>query len=320
MPGTCAKCGAALASDQPFCGMCGTPAVAAPPAFTPVPPPAGAGQGLTPVQPPAASGYTPVQTPTAATQGFTPVQAPPPPSGSGFTPVAPPPLPAPAPAPQTFTPFQPPAATAGPAYTPVHAAPPAATPPAYSAVQPPQGIAFAPAQATAGGNKSGNTAIKIILVVIAIFVGLGILAAGVFGFAVWRISRAIHLNGSNGRVTVQTPGGSISTNRSMTFTASELGAEIYPGAESTPGGMRMDLPTGSIVSGAFLTSDSKDAVVSFYKSKFGSDASVFDGGDSAVITLNKAPQDSVVVTVSSKPSENDGKTKIMIVHTKSKSS
>jgi hypothetical protein len=82
----------------------------------------------------------------------------------------------------------------------------------------------------------------------------------------------------------------------------------------------MDLPTGSIVSGAFLTSDSKDAVVSFYKSKFGSDASVFDGGDSAVITLNKAPQDSVVVTVSSKPSENDGKTKIMIVHTKSKSS
>jgi len=202
----------------------------------------------------------------------------------------------------------------------VQSAAPSAAAPVFTAVQPPAGAVFATAQAPAPANKSGNTIVKIILVVIAIFVGLGILAAGIFGFAVWRISRAIHLNGSNGQVTVQTPGGSITTNRSMTLTGSELGVDLYPGAESTPGGMRMDLPTGSMVSGAFLTSDSKDAVVSFYKSKLGSDASVFDAADSAVISLNKGPQNSVVVTVTSKPSENDGKTKIMIVHTKGKSS
>ena len=82
----------------------------------------------------------------------------------------------------------------------------------------------------------------------------------------------------------------------------------------------MDLPTGSVVSGAFVTSDSKDAVVSFYKSKLGGDATVYDAAESAVITANRGQQDSVVVTVTSKPSEDNGKTKIMIVHTKGKSS
>jgi hypothetical protein len=200
----------------------------------------------------------------------------------------------------------------------VQSAAPTASAPAFSAIQPPAGAAFTPAATPVA--KSSNTAVKIILVIVAIFVCLGLLVAGIFGFVVWRVSRAIHLNGSNGQVSVQTPGGSITTNRSMTFTATELGVDIYPGATSTPGGVRMDLPTGSVVSGAFLTSDSKDAVVSFYKSKLGSDATVYDAAESAVITANKAQQDSVMVTVTSKASENDGKTKIMIVHTKGKSS
>ncbi len=320
MPGTCASCGAALAPDKPFCATCGAPVITAPPAFTPVQPPAQSNQGFTPVQAstaPASPGYTPVQSP-AATQGFTPVQPPSQPAGSGFTPVAIPP-PAPVPAPQTFTPAQP-AAAGEPAYTPVQSATPAASAPAFSAIQPPAGAAYIPAQAPAAANKSGNTAVKIILVIVAIFVGMGLLAAGVFGFAVWRISRAIHLNGSNGQMTMQSPGGSFTTNRPMTFTATELGVDIYPGATSTPGGLRMNLPTGSVVSGAFVTSDSKDAVVSFYKGKLGSDATVYDAAESAVITANKGQQDSVVVTVTSKPSADDGKTKIMIVHTKSKSS
>ena len=317
MPGTCASCGAALTPDKPFCATCGAQVVTAPPAFTPVQPPAQSNQGFTPVQAstaPANSGYTPVQTSAAATPGFTPVQPPPPPADSGFTPMA-----APPPAPQTFTPPQP-AKAGGPAYTPVQSAPPVASAPAFSAIQPPAGAGYIPAQVPAAANKSGNTAVKIILVIVAIFVGMGLLAAGVFGFAVWRISRAIHLNGSNGQVTMQTPGGSMTTNRSMTFTATELGVDIYPGATSTPGGLRMNLPTGSVVSGAFVTSDTKDAVVSFYKSKLGSDATVYDATESAVITANKGQQDSVVVTVTSKPSEDDGKTKIMIVHTKGKSS
>jgi hypothetical protein len=69
-----------------------------------------------------------------------------------------------------------------------------------------------------------------------------------------------------------------------------------------------------------VTSDSKDQVVAYYKNKFGSQASVFDNTSSAMITLKKGSQETVMVTVSVRPTEDEGKTKITIVHTKNKSS
>jgi hypothetical protein len=139
---------------------------------------------------------------------------------------------------------------------------------------------------------------------------------GAIGFTAWRISRAFHVHhAANGAVTLHTPGGNLTANSSSNLTASDLGTDIYPGAQTTEGGMRMDLPTGSMVSASYLTSDAKDSVVSFYKGRFGSGASVFDTTDGAVLSVNKGPQESVVVTVTANPQENDGKTKIVIVHT-----
>ena len=330
MPDTCAKCGAALTPDKPFCGMCGAPVVAAPPHLRQCRTLRQQVQAIRQCSPlrrprlrrirrcchrqhPKAPGS--LQCQRQQCPGYCPVQSPAPPSGAGFTPMS-----TQVSAAQAFQPIQPSqASSGGPAYTPVQTAAPAAAAPAFAAVPQPAGGAYPP-QAIGAQSESGSTAIKIVLIVLAIFVGLGILVASFIGFAVWRVSRSIHLNGSNGQVSVQTPGGLITTNRSATYSASELGADLYPGAQSTPGGMRMDLPTGSMVSASFVTSDSKDAVVNFYKGKFGSDASVFDAADSAVISVNKGPEDSVVVTVTSKPSENDGKTKIVILHTKGKSS
>ena len=78
---------------------------------------------------------------------------------------------------------------------------------------------------------------------------------------------------------------------------------------------RMTLPTGSMVAGTFLTSDSKDQVVAFYKVRFGSEAAVMETSDGAILTLNKSKQDSVVLTITQKPNEFDGKTHIYIMHT-----
>ena len=78
----------------------------------------------------------------------------------------------------------------------------------------------------------------------------------------------------------------------------------------------MDLPTGSMVTGVFTTTDSKDQVVAFYKSKFGSGASVIDSSDGAIISMNISPQESVMVTVSANSSQDKGKTRVAIVHTK----
>ena len=224
------------------------------------------------------------------------------PASSGFTPVNIPVIPVQAAAPSQPVASSPPLT----GYTPVAAAPP----PAYIPPPPPPGGVV---QTSSGG---GGGAIKIILIVLAIVIGLGILGAGAVGFFVWRVAHSFHVNGKNGQVTINTPGGNVSTSSATSFTSDELGTDIYPGAQATAGGMRMNLPSGSVISGVFTTSDSKDQVLSFYKSKFGSEASVFDADDSAMVTAKKGDHESVMVTISAKPSENEGKTKISIVHTR----
>jgi hypothetical protein len=176
---------------------------------------------------------------------------------------------------------------------------------------------MAPAQPAAAPAKSGSSALKIVLIILAVFVGLGILGAGAFGFLAWRISHAFHVSGPNGQVTLNTPGGTVTANTTEKYAASDLGTEIYPGAQSGKGGMRMTLPTGSMVSAVYVTGDSKAQVLNFYKSRFGSDASVFDSQEGTVLTVNKGQQESVVLTITTNPSEYDGKTQIHIVHTTS---
>lgn len=178
------------------------------------------------------------------------------------------------------------------------------------------GAVAAPAQPAAAPASSGSSALKIILIIVAVIIGLCILIAGAIGFIGYRIARNIHVDGPGGQVTMSTPGGTITANRAETFTASELGTDLYPGAQSIRGGMRMELPTGSMVTGVFLTSDSKQQVLDFYKGKFGSDASVFEVSGQAVISLNNGQQESVVVTISTNKSQDEGKTRIAIVHTK----
>lgn len=177
--------------------------------------------------------------------------------------------------------------------------------------------AAAHVQPAAPQPQSGSNAVKIILIVVAVFVGLSIVGAGAFGFFVWRIAHAVHVSGSGNQVTLSTPGGSFSANTADNISASELGTDIYPGAQPGKGSIRMTLPTGTMVSAVYVTSDSKDQVLSFYKSKFGSEVSIFDAPTGSVITLNKGQQESIAVTVTVNPSEYDGKTQIHIVHTTS---
>ena len=164
--------------------------------------------------------------------------------------------------------------------------------------------------------KSDSSALKIVLIVIAVFVGLGILGAGAFGFFVWRVAHSIHVSGSGNQVTLDTSQGSFSANSTESFSSSDLGTDIYPGAQAGKGSMRMSLPTGTMVSAVYLTSDSKDQVLAFYKSRFGSNASSYDTPNGSVLTLNKSQQESVVVTINANSSDNNGKTQILIVHTK----
>jgi hypothetical protein len=170
-------------------------------------------------------------------------------------------------------------------------------------------------QPVAAPAKSGSSALKIVLIVVAIIVGLGVIAAGAFGYVVYRVAHSIKAAANSGQISLPTPGGTFSANTSSTFTAADLGTDIYPGAEPGKGSLRMTLPTGSMVTAVYVTSDSKDQVIAFYKSKAAGETSVIDTPAGAMVTVNKSDQDSVLVTISSSPSEYDGKTMIHIVHT-----
>ncbi|MGA2850231.1 MAG: zinc ribbon domain-containing protein [Terracidiphilus sp.] len=207
--------------------------------------------------------------------------------------------------------------------TPLAAAavPPAYAPPTYAPVPtsvPPPGYpqqsypgAVAPPPAKSGG------ALKIILIVVAVVVGLGILGVGAVGFTVWRVAHAIHASGSGSDFSVDTPGGKITANSTEHYSASDLGTDIYPGAQPGKGSMRMSLPTGSVITAIYTTTDSKDQVVSFYKSRLGGESSVYDNANSAVLSLQKGQKETIMVTVSQNEAQDEGKTKIAIMHTKS---
>ena len=178
-----------------------------------------------------------------------------------------------------------------------------------------QPVAAPPQPTAAPARSGGSNALKIILIIVAIFVFLVILVVGAIGYVGWRVSRAVHVNNKAGETTITTPGGTFSANSSETFTAAELGTDIYPGAQPAKGGMRMSLPTGSVVAANYTTSDSKDQVVAFYKSKLGSEVTTMDLGTSAIVTLKKGNQAQVTVTIEQKPETADGKTQIHIMHT-----
>lgn len=118
-------------------------------------------------------------------------------------------------------------------------------------------------------------------------------------------------------MTLQTPEGKVNFNSAETFTAAELGTDPYPGAESTRGGIKMDLPDGTMVTGVFLTSDSKQQVTDFYKARLGSHAVVMESSNGAVVSTNIGQKEAVVVTITANSSQDNGKTRVTITHTKS---
>jgi hypothetical protein len=164
---------------------------------------------------------------------------------------------------------------------------------------------------------SGSGAVKVILIIVGVIIALGIVGASIFAFTIWRVSRAIHVEGNGDKVTLSTPGGTFSANNAATYSASDLGIAIYPGATGAHGGSKIETPNGSVVTAIFVTTDSKDQVVSFYKSKLGNSAQIFDTANGAIMSMKSGEHESVMVTVNANSTQEPGKTQIAIVHSHS---
>ena len=145
--------------------------------------------------------------------------------------------------------------------------------------QVPQPGSFQPVPPPVGAPppKSGSSALKIILIVVAIFFGLGMIVAGIVGYGIYRVAHSIHKD-ANGEITINTPKGAITENPNQTMTASDLGIAIYPGATQGKGGLRMTIAGKSMVTANFLTPDSPDKVMAFYKGLAGPNAQTMSTG------------------------------------------
>jgi hypothetical protein len=186
--------------------------------------------------------------------------------------------------------------------------------------QVPQPGSFQPVPQPVGAPppKSGPSALKIILIIVAVFVGLGIIGACVAGYGIYRVAHAIHKD-ANGEIVVNTPKGAITANPNETFTASDLGIAIYPGATQGKGGLRMTIAGKTMVSANFLTPDSPAKVMAFYEAQAGPNAQTMSSGAGGMITVQNGGN-SVTVTVSQTANENNGETVITIVNTSGNSS
>jgi hypothetical protein len=205
----------------------------------------------------------------------------------------------------------------GPEFTAVPVAPlqPVQAPPAAA----PPAAAYAPVAAypAAQPATSSGGALKIILIVIAVVVGLGLLAGGVVMYGVYKVAHTVTTD-SKGNATISALGANISAGKNVTVSAAELGVPLYPGAQSGEGGMHMTLPTMSMVQAVYTTSDPVSAVVAFYKGKLGENESDIDTDTGSIMSASKdgpTGKDGTVITIGAGSGNNNGKTQISITHT-----
>jgi hypothetical protein len=162
--------------------------------------------------------------------------------------------------------------------------------------------------------RSGG-ALKIVLIVVGVVLAIGLIIGMLGMFAAWRISRAVHVSGNGEGVTLNTPGGTLTAGKSAkNLTETEVGAPIYPGSAANEGGLNIKTSGGSMSTTVFTTSDSPEQVIAFYKEKLGTEASVVESSDGAVLTAGHSDSEGVMVTVSRDSSS--GKTQITVTHTK----
>ena len=160
----------------------------------------------------------------------------------------------------------------------------AAIPPTTASVPPPQ----------------GNSALKVILMLVAGVIVLGILGIGTLVFVIHRVAHNSRVRNRDGNVQVETPFGSVQSTNNPDEAVRNLGIDPYPGARvlqgnsATIGGMHT-------VTAQFESDDSADKVAAFYSSKLPNASvntkdqnnyTIVSTDKKNIVTINIAPEGS----------------------------
>jgi hypothetical protein len=121
----------------------------------------------------------------------------------------------------------------------------------------------------AAAPKTGSSATKIILVVVAVVVVFGLLGIATLAIIGVHIARRTHITQDGNRVKIESPVGSVDTNKDPEQIAHDLGVEVYPGAQPEANGSATATFGGFHTAAAtFTSSDPVEKVCDFYRSKF----------------------------------------------------
>jgi|SRR6185312_6934461 len=160
----------------------------------------------------------------------------------------------------------------------------------------------APAPAQGGG------ALKIILIILAIVIGLIVLAAGSCAYFVHRAITRTHLNQKNGEVSIDTPFGSLNSTSDPNQAAKDTGVEAYPGATvQKNGAANMNIGKMHTATVTYETDDPPATVADFYRSKL-PNANLTSGENGHYSLISGGKDDLTTITIE----PENGKTQIAV--------
>jgi hypothetical protein len=156
--------------------------------------------------------------------------------------------------------------------------------------------------------QGGGNAVKIILIVVAVIVGLGILGIGAVSYIGYRFAKSTHVREHKGDVKVETPFGTVESSSDSDAAARDIGIELYPGAETIKNGSSsMNIGSMHTVSVQLQTDDSPSQVNDFYKNKLSNVTYSANQGDQYTMMVG-SKDDMTTITIA----PEEGKTHIVI--------
>jgi len=192
----------------------------------------------------------------------------------------------------------------------------AAAPPAVAAPPP---TSATPAPVAAAPKKGTSPLLKIILIVVGIFAFVTVASTGACVYIGYRakqtLNETIQVDEAGKGITLKTPKGDIRLGESSGGEGKSIGGiPPYPGATPVNKGAELSLGGKDFISGQeYVTSDSVEEVVNFYKEKLGPKTSVMEYEGKFQLTHTDAEDEGISIVHVSRDEET-GDTKILVSH------
>ncbi len=168
--------------------------------------------------------------------------------------------------------------------------------------------AAAPPQAAP--SQGASNAVKIVLIIVAGIVVLGVVGTIASLLLVRRVVKdaRVAVSESKGEERVITPFGTVETTKDPAKIAEKLDVDIYPGARAIEGGSDVRAMGMHTVTGVFETSDPVDKVAAFYRDRYPKGIYTASGNEHTLVVAEKGS----MITIHMQ--DEGGRTKLTIAN------